>query len=250
MTAAPDPQIGPIVTEWRMLNSKITEKNKECEAIREKVQKLKNEHGCVASTWEEQRLTTEHTIEAVMEQVGSKQQELAMMEKETLALSAKIQERQKKIDDDTRIIQARDEAVDRNFKAMMEKESHLKIRIQEFREARDVAQSKLKKTIEGLEAGIPREQEEHARRLAAITAKTEEIEKQILHEEHQWELECATREYESLTVAQRAIESELHSAAEAKNQWSETLHTLSHQSNRYAALSNELAQLRQLIQQQ
>lgn len=235
------------VKEWRTFVDLKTEKSKRNDELLTEVNKKRKEQKGLVAAWEEQRLTTEHTIDAVMEQVDAKRRELAAMEKETLTLSDKIQERQKKIDDNSRIIHVRGDDADRKLRAMLEKEAQVKIRIKEFREARDVAQTKLKKTIDSIEAAIPRELEEHQRRIAALGAKAEEIEQRILLEAKQWEVECASREYESLHAAHQSLEIELKHSTDAKLMWSETLQALSHQSNRSAGISNELAQLRRLI---
>lgn len=236
-----------LVQEWR---AAADEKVRQ-EVIRDELHRaalsLVSEHKAVLEAWSVQKATSENVINVIVEEVNVKQQELAAMEKETMALSDKIKERRKKIDDDKRIIQLRDEEADRKVKTLMEKEATAKIHIKEFREARDVAQTKLKKTIEATEAAIPREHEEQQRRISAIRAKTEEIEKLIVQEAKQWDVECAGREYESLHTANRALESELKHATEAKLMWSEALQSLSQQSNRSAAMSNEIAQLRRMI---
>jgi hypothetical protein len=236
-----------MVQEWRAAaDEKFRQENIRDELHRAALT-LASEHKAVLEAWNVQRATSENVINVIVEEVNVKKQELTAMEKETMALSDKIKERRKKIDDDKRIIQLRDEEADRKIKTLMEKEAKAKIHIKEFREARDVAQAKLKKTIEAAEAAIPREQEEHQRRVAAIRTKTEEIENLIVQEAKQWDVECASREYEALHTANRALEAELKNATDAKLMWSEALQSLSHQSNRSASISNELAQLRRMI---
>lgn len=244
MSSEDNTAITKIVAEWREVSAKTAKASKLRDEAKERLSLLQKQHHDIISKWEERKGTTEHTLNVILQQeVDKKREELCRTDKETMALASKVKERQQKIEQDERIVRAREEAVDKQRAKMIEQENISRSRVQDFHDARDIAKAKLLKAIEKLEAALPAEAEEHTTKLTHIQAQIEAAEQRIIAEARQWELDCDRKEHRELTTALRLLNEEANSASQSKAQWAEMLSLLSTQGTRCSQLLHELQQI-------